>query len=111
LASKKSNVNVCSWPILLQKSFEHLGEKLDSRSGVNTQQRFKRTGMPIRLFQISISQSPLGDFRNTIDPKRRRSTSARMSAIGRQSGLVLLSLSFSHFNPLRTGAIRLPPLD
>src|SRR5215475_3852574 len=39
---------------------------IDSRSSANTQQRFKRTGAPIRLFQISISQSPLGDFCNTI---------------------------------------------
>src|SRR5262245_21463731 len=39
---------------------------IDSRSGVNTQQRFKRTDVLIRLFQTSISQSPLGDFCNTI---------------------------------------------
>src|SRR5262245_33537447 len=39
---------------------------IDSRSGWNAQQRFKRTGAPIRLLQISISQSPLGDFCNTI---------------------------------------------
>src|SRR5215510_4845766 len=39
---------------------------IDSRSGANTQQRFKRTGAPILLFQISISQSLLGDFCNTI---------------------------------------------
>src|SRR5215468_8532392 len=42
---------------------------IDSRSSANTQQRFKRTGAPIRLFQISIAQSPLGDFCNTIPPK------------------------------------------
>src|SRR5262245_66121879 len=39
---------------------------IDSRSSASTQQRFKRTGAPIQLFQISISQSPLGDFCNTI---------------------------------------------
>jgi len=33
---------------------------------VNTQQRFKRTDVLIRLFQTSISQSPLGGFCNTI---------------------------------------------
>src|SRR5262249_54009447 len=43
---------------------------IDSRSGVNTQQRFKRTDVLIRLFQTSISQSPLGDFCNTIGQKR-----------------------------------------
>src|SRR5262245_19885080 len=42
---------------------------IDSRSGVNTQQRFKRTDVLIRLFQISISQSPFGDFCNTIEGK------------------------------------------
>jgi len=47
---------------------------IDSRSSANTQRRFrrfKRTGVPIRLFQISISQSPLGDFCNTIGPKAK----------------------------------------
>src|SRR5262249_50784756 len=43
---------------------------IDSRSDTNEQQRFKRTDAPIRLLQISISQSLLGDFCNTIDPKR-----------------------------------------
>src|SRR5215475_13676818 len=43
---------------------------IDSRSGANTQQRFKRTGAPILLFQISISQSLLGDFCNTIGQDR-----------------------------------------
>src|SRR5262249_25243608 len=38
----------------------------DSKSGANTQQRFKEARTPIRLLQISISQSPLGDFCNTI---------------------------------------------
>jgi hypothetical protein len=42
---------------------------IDSRSGTNEQQRFKRTDAPIRLLQISISQSLLGDFCNTIPPK------------------------------------------
>jgi len=42
---------------------------IDSRSSANKQQRFKRIGVPIRLFQISISQSPLDDFCNTITPK------------------------------------------
>ena len=42
---------------------------IDSRSGTNEQQRFKRTDAPIRLLQISISQSLLGDFCNTIRPK------------------------------------------
>src|SRR5262245_26325461 len=35
----------------------------------NEQQRFKRTDAPIRLLQISISQSLLGDFCNTICQK------------------------------------------
>src|SRR5262249_34952848 len=39
---------------------------IDSRSDTNEQQRFKRTDAPIRLLQISISQSLLGDFCNTI---------------------------------------------
>src|SRR5215471_13539309 len=43
---------------------------IDSRSGANTQQRFKRTGAPILLFQISISQSLLGDFCNKIGQDR-----------------------------------------
>src|SRR5215470_10302746 len=43
--------DIAEGPIALQKSFEHLAEKLDSRSSANTQQRFKRTGAPIRLFQ------------------------------------------------------------
>src|SRR5262245_46859813 len=43
---------------------------IDSRSDTNEQQRFKRTDAPIRLLQISISQSLLGDFCNTIGTKR-----------------------------------------
>src|SRR5215813_11977503 len=43
---------------------------IDSRSDTNEQQRFKRTDAPIRLLQISISQSLLGDFCNTICQKR-----------------------------------------
>src|SRR5262245_65590632 len=39
---------------------------IDSRSDTDEQQRFKRTDAPIRLLQISISQSLLGDFCNTI---------------------------------------------
>jgi hypothetical protein len=39
---------------------------IDSRSDTNEQQGFKRTDAPIRLLQISISQSLLGDFCNTI---------------------------------------------
>src|SRR5262249_10424425 len=57
---------------------------IDSRSNANTQQRFKRIGAPIRLFQISISQSPLGDFRNRIEGG---------------SGLILLVLSSSGRDP------------
>jgi hypothetical protein len=43
---------------------------IDSRSDTNEQQRFKRTGDPIQLLQISISQSLLGDFCNTIGTNR-----------------------------------------
>src|SRR5215831_15625195 len=43
---------------------------IDSRSDTNEQQRFKRTDAPIRLLQISISQSLLGDFCNTICQKQ-----------------------------------------
>src|SRR5262249_9831090 len=43
---------------------------IDSRSDTNEQQRFKRTDAPIRLLQISILQSLLGDFCNTICQKQ-----------------------------------------
>src|SRR5262245_35540919 len=61
-----------SSPLLLRLCCKSLlsisAGNIDSRSGVNTQQRFKRTDVLIRLFQISISQRPLGDFCNTIPP-------------------------------------------
>src|SRR5262249_35055566 len=41
---------------------------IDSRTGAGAQQRFKEARAPIRLLQISISQSLLGDFCNTILP-------------------------------------------
>src|SRR5262249_53056412 len=72
--------------------------KIDSRSGANTQQRFKRTGAPILLFQISISQSLLGDFCNTIGPKAKSAERVAMSASAPQSGLIMLNASSSPFD-------------
>jgi hypothetical protein len=72
LAASPHIGTVATEPIALLLAREALGRNIgpagniDSRSGVNTQQRFKRIDVPIRLFQISISQSPLGDFCNTI---------------------------------------------
>src|SRR5262245_54974568 len=43
-----------------------LSRNIDSRSGANAQQRFKEARAPSRSLQISISQSPIGDFCNTI---------------------------------------------
>src|SRR5262245_29174895 len=63
-------------PIVLQNSLSISARNIDSRSGANTQQRFKRTGAPILLFQISISQSLLGDFCNTIGHNRKSWTAA-----------------------------------
>src|SRR5262249_4600665 len=58
------------WEGLCCKSlFGIWSRNIDSRSGTNEQQRFKRTDAPIRLLQISISQSLLGDFCNTIGGK------------------------------------------
>src|SRR5262245_2829296 len=46
-----------------------LSRNIDSRSGANAQQRFKEARAPSRSLQISISQSPIGDFCNTIGPE------------------------------------------
>jgi hypothetical protein len=54
-------------PLLCCKSILSISARnIDSRSGWNAQQRFKRIGAPIRLLQISISQNSLGDFCNSI---------------------------------------------
>ena len=58
---------------------------IDSKSGVNTQQRFKRANIPIRLFQVSISQSLLGDFCNTIPPKADSESSIADVAEGQKA--------------------------
>jgi hypothetical protein len=42
-----------------------LSRNIDSRSGANAQQRFKKARAPIRSLQISISQSLFVDFCNT----------------------------------------------
>jgi hypothetical protein len=42
-----------------------LARNIDSRSGANAQQRFKKARAPIRSLQISISQSLFGDLCNT----------------------------------------------
>jgi hypothetical protein len=55
---------------------------IDSRSGTNAQQRFKRAPLRIRLLQNSISQSPLGDFCNTIGPSRHLAQCSDVSGFG-----------------------------
>jgi len=51
-------------PHMLRHStgFKLANQSVDTRALQNEQQRFKRTDAPIRLLQISISQSLLGDF-------------------------------------------------
>src|SRR5262249_42475417 len=75
LRSESGQANACldmsAWCRLCCKSiFGIWSRNIDSRSGTNKQQRFKRAGALIRLLQISISQSLLGDFCNTIGTKR-----------------------------------------
>jgi hypothetical protein len=55
---------------------------IDSRSGTNAHQRFKRASLRIRLLQSSISQSPLGDFCNTIGHEQTSAALTRSSALG-----------------------------
>jgi hypothetical protein len=59
---------------------------------VNTQQRFKRTDVPIRSFQISISQSPLGDFCNTIHAEADISKTCPQFAYGPQPDAIVCAL-------------------
>src|SRR5262249_8255127 len=49
--------------------FRIRARKIDSRSRVNAQHRFKNSFAPIRLLRISIPQLLRGDFCNTIPPK------------------------------------------
>jgi len=69
---------------------------IDSRSGKNEQQRFKTIDAPIRLLQISISQSLLGDFCNSILQKR----TARLRLRG-WLGLHPLGVADQNQEPLR----------
>jgi hypothetical protein len=55
---------------------------IDSRSGAGAQQRFKEARAPIQLLQISISQSLLGDFCNTIAWQRRKTQSVCQARFG-----------------------------
>jgi hypothetical protein len=62
-----------------------LSRNIDSRSGANAQQRFKKARAPIRSLQICISQSLFGDFCNTICQKRSSAHNHSIVSVTRMS--------------------------
>jgi len=74
---------------------------IDSRSGAGAQQRFKEARAPIRLLQITISQSLLGDFCNNIGTERRLGSVRSYVSFG-VNRLDILRLSLAAHDPNRT---------
>src|SRR5262249_4272189 len=59
--------------------------KIDSRSRVNAQHRFKNSFAPIRLLRISIPQLLRGDFCNTIPPLATKQRTSICAAKGQKA--------------------------
>jgi hypothetical protein len=93
-ARRSTNGGPFCYGLCCKSIFGIWSRNIDSRSDTNEQQRFKRTDAPIRLLQISISQSLLGDFCNTIvmqsDRKSRLITICMLA-----SALVMIGLALT----------------
>src|SRR5262249_58086581 len=87
--------------------FRIRARKIDSRSRVNAQHRFKSSFAPIRLLRISIPQLLRGDFCNTIPPIATKERTSICVAKGPQGDMALRRL-YKH-QPRLGSLFRHPP--